>query len=613
MCHSLEKLRLELLRASEQLRSFQQACRGKLSELSNGLDNWLSTGASFPTQVLEDLSCKQHQLQALLTDITARPELARLLEGRTLPGSLQDWEALLQQLVQECEAGAQQLRLQLDRARSLLEQTTRLSSQREIEVLEDLKFTAQELLKSLPATDPETFLADPLIPAITSLWKVLRGTAAGELDQPDLVADAVIVLETFGLRLLVSVCTGQVRTSPCTELAPHRPATDRLSVEEAVQRLSLGQKTVRVDQQPMAARVASNKVDQTPELVNLNKLMAISQRTREAAKVASQQYHQGAQAAVLQALADSLEVVVCVMRPMQDEIRIDDEIQHDLQVLATVQSACHHLQFGLEADRKAVFDFLKQLTSNHSVYLARHMRLEDRASLPDVYKLQPALNARLQKLKQLRDVKKILRKIGRTFELSEDNRDQAWDEVFRMIGELESLHIPISHRELRDILLPHLDTLPDVEPANPYVRRVIRNTIQFAAEREADTTVAPGGNFSAETRQVAKKLRGRTVVMIGGVPRPANAAKIKEAFGLGDLTWEPTEEHEPTSRFRSVVQAADIDMVLILIRWVGHAHAEDIRAYCREVNKPCVLIPSGYGVNRLANDILQQFSDFQTG
>lgn len=108
--------------------------------------------------------------------------------------------------------------------------------------------------------------------------------------------------------------------------------------------------------------------------------------------------------------------------------------------------------------------------------------------------------------------------------------------------------------------------------------------------------------------QVAALLRGRALVVVGGVPQPAHREKLRKAFELSEVSWPATNEHAPdVAALEPEIARADVAAVILLIRWIRHA-MNDLADTCKRHDKPLVRVPGGYNVNQIAANVLAQVS-----
>ena len=112
---------------------------------------------------------------------------------------------------------------------------------------------------------------------------------------------------------------------------------------------------------------------------------------------------------------------------------------------------------------------------------------------------------------------------------------------------------------------------------------------------------------TAEVAEASRLLKGKCALMIGGVRRPESHEALKAAFGLKELVWFETREHESIDVFEPYVARPDVALVLLAIRWSSHSFG-DVKRFCDDHGKPIVRLPGGYGVNQVAAQILAQGS-----
>lgn len=171
----------------------------------------------------------------------------------------------------------------------------------------------------------------------------------------------------------------------------------------------------------------------------------------------------------------------------------------------------------------------------------------------------------------------------------------------------EALKIGISSRDSRlaRICAPHVELLEGVEYR--VLRRTIRELLlEDAAEKEEDAGVS---SVIPEDWRWWGRTRGRRAVMVGGDPREPNRLRIKDAFQLAELDWEPAEfRRNSLIAVRDRVRAGKVDLVIILGSFVGHDADEVILPACRERGVDWVHVDHGYGLVRLCRAI-ERFLD----
>ncbi|MBM3978637.1 MAG: hypothetical protein FJ299_16810 [Planctomycetes bacterium] len=101
-------------------------------------------------------------------------------------------------------------------------------------------------------------------------------------------------------------------------------------------------------------------------------------------------------------------------------------------------------------------------------------------------------------------------------------------------------------------------------------------------------------------------LAGRALLLLGGVPRPEAAEKLRSAFDLTALHWPLTSEVKPTlATIEPWIARTDVAAVVLLIRWIRHA-LNDVDALCTRHDKPLVRATGGYNPARVADALLEQ-------
>ena len=174
--------------------------------------------------------------------------------------------------------------------------------------------------------------------------------------------------------------------------------------------------------------------------------------------------------------------------------------------------------------------------------------------------------------------------------------------MIEAVDTLVSEGMPASNTDLRDMLVPIVDDIPEVEIPEGF-QRVLGEVDRFLA-----TQMPPAQQIvreaSAEVQKVAELYKGKTMVLIGGDRRPHAYEALKSAFGLKDLIWIATRDHESTDIFVPYISRPDVDVVLLAIRWSSHSYG-DVKTICDKFGKEFYRLPAGYNPNQVAHQILQ--------
>jgi hypothetical protein len=281
-----------------------------------------------------------------------------------------------------------------------------------------------------------------------------------------------------------------------------------------------------------------------------------------------------------------------------------------LPLLAEAQSALRQSLRRLKAredpDQIEVYERVRNAAARHRLFLKRFLRADDPAdpaAWPDLLariEARTGADPRTQRQAMLLD---RLHSLCATTEGERD--DDAWRSIFDVLDELINEGAPPSSREIRELLVPLVDELPEAEDLPPGCRLVLREIDRFLATRPKPEAPATPEEPTKSIREAARLLSGRSAVLIGGLRRPQAQRSLQSALGLKELVWLGTKEHQSTSAFEPAIARPDVAVVLLAIRWSSHGFTE-VKPYCDHLGKPLVRLPGGYGANQVAAQVLAQ-------
>ncbi|MDB5391041.1 MAG: hypothetical protein JWM11_6687 [Planctomycetaceae bacterium] len=315
---------------------------------------------------------------------------------------------------------------------------------------------------------------------------------------------------------------------------------------------------------------------------------------------------------------EAIAEVLAVIRTIQDNSdAYQTEFEKSLDLLAEAQSALRvavtRLEYMNDHDQLQVYNWLRNTAQTHQIFIRRFMRaddLGDPARSSDLISRVEAIDARLQESKNKeKKRKKLLGKIRHKLsEISNHSpgSEANWPAVIEIVEELVNDGMAPSNRELREMLAPVVEDWPEVLEVPRGFQMVIREIDRFLATCPPPS-VSIVAQPSTEVREVARLLKGKTIILLGGDRRPHAYDSLKEAFGLKELIWIETREHESLAAFIPYVARSEVAVVLLAIRWASHSYGE-IKKCCEEYGKPMVRLPGGYNANQVAMQIVQQCS-----
>ncbi|HEY1603567.1 MAG TPA: hypothetical protein VGG64_28460 [Pirellulales bacterium] len=290
-------------------------------------------------------------------------------------------------------------------------------------------------------------------------------------------------------------------------------------------------------------------------------------------------------------------------------------LEKAMDLLAEAQSTLRCAVQAIEDDRTDsdqtnIFNWLKLTTAQEQIFIQRYMRADDPAD-PATWsniavrietldsRLRNAQQQRKQQESQFRKIRYHLKPIQ-----AGKGTDHDWRTIINAVAEMVDNGLPPSNVELRELLVPVIEEMPDSDDVPVAFQRVLQEIDRFLASRPAEQE-ARLLQPSAEVREVAGLLNGRSALLIGGLRRPSAKEALESAFGLKELIWFEVREHESSSVFEPYVAQADMAVVLLAIRWSSHSYGE-VKKFCEEHGKAFVRLPGGYNPNQVAMQIMEQ-------
>ncbi len=311
---------------------------------------------------------------------------------------------------------------------------------------------------------------------------------------------------------------------------------------------------------------------------------------------------------------DALREGVSLVRRLDDpaDPAGPERLGEAMQLLAQADSALRVAVLATwlpppEADQDDVHRWMKQATSERGIFVARFMRLDDPADprhWPDLLRAIRDLRERAEQgAAARREVEARFKRIRYHARRVEDAIDapEAHD-IDRIIAEAAALRaagVPPSDPRWSGAISPAAAArLPATNPA-----AALLTPRRSPVERPAPAEPEPAAPrvWSAQVQRARETLAGRTLVVIGGEPRQDAIGRITDAFGTARVDWVRLQEHGTGEPMRAPIQRDETALVLVLIKLVGHLHAEQAMAYARSAGKPVVLLPAGYNPEQIAD------------
>ncbi len=234
---------------------------------------------------------------------------------------------------------------------------------------------------------------------------------------------------------------------------------------------------------------------------------------------------------------DAVADVVGVLRRIENEPDMYfGYFEKCLNLLAEAQSALrvavYTIDGPVDTDQAAAFNWLKSTASRMQIYISRYMRADDSADPAQLENLSArirTINKLLEETKaRAKSNRKRLGKVKHKASLITSENGEAndhWRILVATVEELVSDGLPPSNKELRDLLVPIIDSLPGEFDLPKRFKLVLREIDGFVAGSDQPIEKIEA-QPSQEVRDVAELLTGRSVVLIGGDQRNGSSQAL---------------------------------------------------------------------------------------
>ncbi len=322
-------------------------------------------------------------------------------------------------------------------------------------------------------------------------------------------------------------------------------------------------------------------------------------------------------AGCFEVVADAIALVRSTMAALENNQDVFEQVLAlTAEAQSTLRAAILRIDGPTDRDQAQVYSWLRTTTREQQIYLPRFMRGNDLADPTGWADLEARLNAlggqveetrkranfRRKTLSKLRYIAKKIAEDG------EAGQQERWQSLAATADDLVRTGVPPSNLEIRELLLPLVDQMPELPEMPQGFRLVLREIDRYLASRPGTPRVEAPPERSPEVTEAARLLAGKSMVLIGGDRRPNALESLKTSLGLKELYWIETSEHQSLEEFEPWVARPDVALVLLAIRWSSHSFG-DVRQFCERHGKPLVRLPAGYHPNQVAYQILLQCSD----
>ena len=333
-------------------------------------------------------------------------------------------------------------------------------------------------------------------------------------------------------------------------------------------------------------------------------------------------------------IADCFDALAESITTLSVSLTTDDSEQfiQAVQLVAEAQSALRTAVARVEdhpdTDQQLAYHWLRNRASKDRFYISRFMKITDPADPQNCLNIQQqAIEFRAkpkiathnkQRGSWLEKARFHLRKISSDLDAA---NEYDWTKVADAVEHwIEDGGLATS-RELRDLLLPVIDEIPDIQfPASfesvidvlvstsiptdiprldvPILERAIMKTnelIDDSSDVEADR--------SLEVKQVSRWLADKRVVLFAGEVNQELHDQIVQSFQLQSLQWVPPELHHAEIDN----QLSDVDLIAVVVtnQWETLLWGEICETTSR-MSVPCVRLPTTCTSHQIAVQVIKQ-------
>jgi len=315
---------------------------------------------------------------------------------------------------------------------------------------------------------------------------------------------------------------------------------------------------------------------------------------------------------------DALGASVAVARVVAADLShnrhmLGEVLQLVAEAQSALRSAIQQIDGPSDHDQIQSHQWVRSTASGRRIFIERFLHSDDLAdptSWADILACIETLNDQVGVARGLeRRRRKLLNKLKYQLEQAsstdEDGQVACWTTVAKTLDELVQAGTPPSNLEIRALLLPHIDDVPDLGDVPQGFELAIRETKRFGDTDIEEQSSKVDSGRTADVTKVAKLLKGKTAVLIGGDYRSARKKALETAFDLTELVWVATKPHESFTKFETYVARPEVAVVLLAIRWCSHSY-KDVQRFCDRYDIPLVRLPAGLHQHQVAAHILGQ-------
>jgi site-specific DNA-methyltransferase (adenine-specific) len=243
---------------------------------------------------------------------------------------------------------------------------------------------------------------------------------------------------------------------------------------------------------------------------------------------------------VLLHLADCFDITADGISLLQDAfasqylngVNIDDCLDLVGKAQIALRAAVSHVNNRPDNDQHELFLIIREAAGHWHQYIP----LNGDGDSPTAGEL-PALRERIATMQVLLEQGRVFQErlaIVKEQVDANPHTTAQWLVVSNHVSRLVDEGMAPSNIQLREILLPTFEAIPECDEFNPKFNLVLREIDMYLESRPEIDDTLDQDEPTAEVLQVRNLLEGRKMLLIGGSHRPAAKQKLKDAFALQD-------------------------------------------------------------------------------
>jgi hypothetical protein len=239
--------------------------------------------------------------------------------------------------------------------------------------------------------------------------------------------------------------------------------------------------------------------------------------------------------------ADAANLLAELVQQNDEQEMLEDAMSLGAEAQAALRQAVWKIGYTeTDPSQYALYHWLIQTGQDRHVYLDRYMQGGDKPEKSEIESLGGRIanfkadqgthaEAKEQTANKLNTIRTYLSQIwpGR-------NNAHDWNNIFAVIEEIVPEYLQPNDIRLRELLINFVDDIPEETDVSQAGQEVLCAIDHYLATRPEVAPVQEARiELSPEVAMVKEKLKGRTIVIIGGEARP----DAKDALRSGGLRW----------------------------------------------------------------------------